>query len=105
MRNGLRRVKLRAGTGCRWVTNVLSDGLWPHPFVLLGAMAAATSRVALMTATANNLVRSPVETAQAAITLNDLSQGRFALGLGAGWNRNRIEAMGIEFPSPRARAE
>jgi alkanesulfonate monooxygenase SsuD/methylene tetrahydromethanopterin reductase-like flavin-dependent oxidoreductase (luciferase family) len=68
-------------------------------------MAAATSRVALMTATANNLVRSPVETAQAAITLNELSNGRFALGLGAGWHRNEIEAMGIDFPSPRARAE
>jgi len=85
--------------------HVLSDRLLPHPFVLLGAMATATSRVELMTATANNLVRSPVETAQAALTLHELSGGRFALGLGAGWQRDELEASGIAYPSPRERAE
>jgi alkanesulfonate monooxygenase SsuD/methylene tetrahydromethanopterin reductase-like flavin-dependent oxidoreductase (luciferase family) len=85
--------------------HVVSDRLLPHPFALLGAMAAATSRVELMTATANNLVRSPVETAQAALTLHELSDGRFNLGLGAGWQRDEIEASGIDYPPPRQRAE
>jgi alkanesulfonate monooxygenase SsuD/methylene tetrahydromethanopterin reductase-like flavin-dependent oxidoreductase (luciferase family) len=76
-----------------------------HPFVVLGAMAAATSRVGLMTAVANNLMRSPVEAAQAAITLNEVSAGRFVLGFGAGWARHELEAAGIPFPSPRERAE
>ena len=58
-----------------------------------------------MTATANNLVRSPVETAQAALTLHELSDGRFNLGLGAGWQRDELEASGIDYPPPRQRAE
>jgi len=85
--------------------HVVSDRLLPHPFALLGAMAPATSRVELMTATANNLVRSPVETAQAALTLHELSDGRFNLGLGAGWQRDELEASGIDYPPPRQRAE
>ncbi len=84
--------------------HVLSARLLPHPFVVLGAMASATSRVELMTAMANNLMRSPVETAQAAITLNEMSGGRFVLGLGAGWQRDELEAIGIDFPPPRERA-
>src|SRR4051794_9931178 len=85
--------------------HILSGELLPHPFVLLGAMASATKRVQLMTATANNLMRSPVETAQAAITLSELSNGRFELGLGAGWLRSELEAIGIDFPQPRVRAQ
>lgn len=84
--------------------HVLGTGLLPHPFALLGAMAAATNSVELMTAMANNLVRSPVETAQAALTLNDMSSGRFALGFGAGWARAEIEAIGLDYPPASERA-
>ena len=64
--------------------HVLGTGLLPHPFALLGAMACGDEQRGAMTAMANNLMRSPVETAQAALTLNDMSGGRFALGSGPG---------------------
>ncbi|MEN3976989.1 TIGR03621 family F420-dependent LLM class oxidoreductase [Emcibacter sp. SYSU 3D8] len=38
-----------------------------------------------------------------AMTLDFLSDGRFELGLGAGWIRNEYEAMGIPFPSAGTR--
>ncbi|MGE0666969.1 MAG: TIGR03621 family F420-dependent LLM class oxidoreductase [Sphingomonadales bacterium] len=38
-----------------------------------------------------------------AMTLDFLSDGRFELGLGAGWIRNEYEAMGIPFPGPGTR--
>ena len=84
--------------------HITSGGFWEHPFIALGAMAAATSRVRMMTAMANNLLRSPVEVAQAALTLHQLSGGRFELGLGAGWQREEIDGIGFAYPAPRDRA-
>ena len=84
--------------------HVTSGGMWAHPLVVLGAMAAATTRVRLATSFSNNLVRSPVEFAQAAATLQSVSAGRFEAGLGAGWHRGEIEAMGLAYPAPAQRA-
>jgi alkanesulfonate monooxygenase SsuD/methylene tetrahydromethanopterin reductase-like flavin-dependent oxidoreductase (luciferase family) len=78
-------------------------GAW-HPFSALGAMAAVTERVTLTTAYANNLMRSPVECAQAALSLHALSAGRFQVGLGAGWAKDEIVASGLEYPTSRERA-
>lgn len=53
------------------------------PFVPLAAAAAVTSRVRLASGIALAFVRSPFETALAAMDLDRLSNGRFTLGLGA----------------------
>jgi probable F420-dependent oxidoreductase len=53
------------------------------PFVPLAAAAAVTSRVRLASGIALAFVRSPFETAVAAMDLDRLSNGRFTLGLGA----------------------
>jgi alkanesulfonate monooxygenase SsuD/methylene tetrahydromethanopterin reductase-like flavin-dependent oxidoreductase (luciferase family) len=53
-------------------------------FSLVAAMAAATSRIRLETAVIATLTRSPALLAMGAVTLADLSSGRFVLGLGAG---------------------
>ena len=45
-------------------------GVQWHPFSAPGAMAVGTKRVSLTTAYANNLMRSPVEYAQAALSLH-----------------------------------
>ena len=79
-------------------------GAW-HPFAALGAMAVVTTRVSLTTAYANNLMRSPVEYAQAALSLHALSGGRFQVGLGAGWAKGEIIASGLEYPTSRERAQ
>jgi probable F420-dependent oxidoreductase len=52
------------------------------PFVPLAAAAAVTSRIQLATGIAIAFVRSPVETAMAAMDLDRISDGRFTLGLG-----------------------
>ncbi|WP_244332300.1 TIGR03857 family LLM class F420-dependent oxidoreductase [Gordonia polyisoprenivorans] len=52
--------------------------------VLCGALAAATTRLGLATAATNHTTRHPVVTATMAATLDEVSSGRFALGLGRG---------------------
>lgn len=70
----------------------------PHVWVAATEMALATSRITISTAFANNLVRSPVEFAQAALTLQRASKGRFEAGLGAGWDQLELDAIGVRFP-------
>jgi alkanesulfonate monooxygenase SsuD/methylene tetrahydromethanopterin reductase-like flavin-dependent oxidoreductase (luciferase family) len=78
---------------------------YPHLWVTLATFAAATSRVRLTPAFANNLFRSPIEFAQAALQMQAVSAGRFEAGLGAGWERAEAEAAGIEYPSAGERAD
>ncbi len=53
------------------------------PFVPLAAAAAVTTRVRLASGIALAFVRSPFETAMAALDMDRISGGRFTLGLGA----------------------
>lgn len=70
----------------------------PHVWVTATEMALATSRVTVATSFANNLLRSPVEFAQASLALQRASGGRFEAGLGAGWDQAELEATGVRFP-------
>jgi probable F420-dependent oxidoreductase len=56
--------------------------LYGPPFLPLAAAAAVTTRIQLATGIAIAFVRSPVETAMAAMDLDRISDGRFTLGLG-----------------------
>ena len=76
---------------------------YPHVFATAAAMAAATDQILITTSFANNLFRSPVEFAQAAMTLQMLSNGRFEAGIGAGWAEHEMLAMGLEYPDPSVR--
>lgn len=77
---------------------------YPHVWVTATAMAMATTDVTIATAFANNLMRSPVEVAQAALQLHAISGGRFELGLGAGWANDEITGSGLTYPPPGVRA-
>ncbi len=77
---------------------------FPHVWVTAAAMAQATSTITITTAFVNNLFRSPVEVAQAALQLQNVADGRFELGLGAGWARAEMEQAGLTYPEPRDRA-
>ncbi len=52
------------------------------PVVILSSIAARTSRIELGTAVYHIFARTPVTTGYLAATLNELSRGRFILGLG-----------------------
>lgn len=84
---------------------LLSDRLWPHMWVFASAAAVATERVFITTAFANNLMRHPVEFAQAAIGMQAVSNGRFEAGLGAGWAAGELESLGLGLPLPAERVE
>ena len=87
-----------------WHGVCASDHLWvgttryPHVFVAATQMACSTTRVKITTSFCNNLFRSPVEFAQAALSLQAAANGRFEAGLGAGWLQDEIEAMGDVYP-------
>ncbi|WP_431947450.1 LLM class flavin-dependent oxidoreductase [Micromonospora marina] len=62
----------------------LRDGPWFGTFPLLAAAACATTRIRLGTLVTSPNFRHPVPTAKDAITIDDVSGGRFTLGVGAG---------------------
>lgn len=76
----------------------------PHVFTTLTRMAIATAQVTLMSAFANNMVRSPVEFAQASLSVQQAAGGRFWAGLGAGWARAEVEGAGLRYPDRGERA-
>jgi 5,10-methylenetetrahydromethanopterin reductase len=71
-----------AGFGGVWVGD--SPALWRELYVLLGAAAVRTGRVRLGPAVTNPVTRHLAVTASALRTLQELSGGRAALGLGLG---------------------
>jgi G6PDH family F420-dependent oxidoreductase len=68
---------------------LVSQGHAGYAWTMLGAVAALTSRVELMTYVTSPIQRyHPAVVAQKAATLQILSDGRFTLGLGSGENLN-----------------
>ncbi len=49
--------------------------------------------------------RRPVDVGRMAAQIDQLSGGRFVMGLGAGWNQPEHDAYGLDFPSTRERFE
>jgi G6PDH family F420-dependent oxidoreductase len=82
-----------------------SQGHSPAAWTVLGAIAARTQRVGLVTAVTCPSIRyHPATIAQSAATLAILSNGRFTLGLGAGENLNE-HVVGNGWPSPHERQD
>jgi probable F420-dependent oxidoreductase len=77
--------------------NLATTTEFPDPFVALGAMAAATSRLRVMSAVVVAPLRHPVLLAKATSTVAAISGGRFDLGVGAGWMREEFDAVGVPF--------
>lgn len=72
----------QAGLGGVWVGD--SPVLWRELYVLLGAAAERSGRIRLGPAVTNPVSRHAAVTASALMTLQELSGGRAALGLGLG---------------------
>jgi len=66
----------------RGVHGIFAPQVYGPPFVTLAAIAAVTEKVQLASGIAIAPVRSPFETAMAAIDVDRISNGRFILGLG-----------------------
>ena len=71
-------------------------GVW-ESMAVLGALADATARVELGPLVLCTPFRNPGMIAWAANTLDEISGGRFVLGLGAGWHQPEFDGFGFQF--------
>jgi alkanesulfonate monooxygenase SsuD/methylene tetrahydromethanopterin reductase-like flavin-dependent oxidoreductase (luciferase family) len=74
-------------------------------WALLAAIAASTDRVGLGPLVACAAFHPPGVLARMAAAVDEVSAGRFVLGIGAGWNETEFRAFGIPFEHRAARFE
>jgi probable F420-dependent oxidoreductase len=70
---------------------------WLDPFLTLTYAAAVTRRIRLATGICLVPEHNPLILAKQIATLDRLSGGRFALGVGIGWSADEFAAIGIPF--------
>jgi probable F420-dependent oxidoreductase len=106
--DGIRRVAEAAeelGFDSVWATEhviVGPEAVNPYgrvyaPLVTLGWIAGWTERVGLGTSILLVPLHNPMLLAKEVATLQELSGGRFTLGVGMGWHRDEYEFIGVEF--------
>lgn len=93
------RAAEKAGFDQFWVSNDLFLRSAP---VILSAVATATERIEIGTCILNPYTMHPAEIAMFAATLDELSGGRFNLGISAG-AQDFIGWLGLDFDRPRTR--
>ena len=74
-------------------------------FSVLAALAASTSRLRLGSLVTPTTVNHPALIANRAATIDRISNGRFVLGMGAGWQVNEHRAFGIELFDAKSRVD
>lgn len=85
-----------------WVDDKGASGF---AFSTLGAIAATTSKIKMITGVTTPIFRyHPAIVAQAAATIDRISNGRFELGIGTGENINEAP-LGFEFSNYKERSE
>jgi probable F420-dependent oxidoreductase len=75
------------------------------PLVTLGWIAGWTERIGLGTSIVLVPLHNPMHLAKQVATLQELSGGRFTLGVGVGWHKDEYGFMGIEFAGRGRRAD
>ena len=97
------------GISAAWLSDHLSDATAERngpAFESLTLAAALARRVAgkfVGIAVIANTLRHPAVLAKAATVLDNVTGGRFILGLGAGWHEGEHDAFGIPLPPLRER--
>src|SRR5439155_16031534 len=99
------------------------DSIWATEHLLVGAeaasrinrtldalgtlawLAARTGRIRLGTSIVILPLHHPVRLAKEAATLQELSSGRFALGIGVGWHEDEFGFLGVGFDDRGRRAD
>jgi probable F420-dependent oxidoreductase len=81
------------------------DGRVYDPLVTLGWIAGWTERIGLGSSIVLVPLHNPMHLAKEVATLQELSGGRFTLGVGMGWHRPEFEFMGVEFKGRGRRAD
>jgi F420-dependent oxidoreductase-like protein len=81
------------------------DGPVLECWTALAGLAALTTRLKLASLVCGNTYRHPAVLANMAATVDQISVGRFTLGLGAGWQENEHTAYGMDFGDVRSRLD
>jgi probable F420-dependent oxidoreductase len=79
-------------------------GPW-DAWTTLAALAASTERVRLGPLVACAAFHPPGILARMAASIDEVSRGRFVLGIGAGWNETEFRAFGVPFGERATRFE
>jgi F420-dependent oxidoreductase-like protein len=84
---------------------IFSDRTGPclEGWITLTALAQATQRLRVGVLVTGMPYRHPSVLANMAATLDIVSGGRLELGLGAGWNQDEADALGIDLPPLKER--
>jgi len=75
----------------------------PDAFIQLAGIARDIPDIHLVMLVTPITFRHPAVIAKMAVTLDEMSGGRFALGIGTGWMDREHEVFGFEYPSMKER--
>lgn len=75
----------------------MDDGWIPRPMILAAASAAVTKKIRVGTDITLIALHHPVATAEEASVIDNLSGGRFILGVGLGWMPNEYAGFGVPY--------
>ena len=81
------------------------DGPMLECFSVLSGLAAVTSRMRLGSLVTPTTMNHPALIANRAASIDNISGGRFVLGMGAGWQINEHQAFGIELFGAKDRVD
>lgn len=70
----------------------------PDPFTFLGAAAGAAKKLVLGTGICLVPENNPIRLAKQVATIDRLSNGKFLMGIGAGWLRGESDIFKVDFP-------
>ena len=87
------------------VADHFTEGWSLEPMIALTAAAMATRTLRLQTGVLGNDYRHPVLVHRMAATLDQLSEGRFTLGIGAGWLISDYLSAGLKLDEPAVRID
>ncbi len=80
----------RMGYDSVWVGDSITSKPRLEPLAVMAALAARTNRVKIGTAVMLNALRHPVHLAHSIATIDNISDGRIILGVGAGRGNNQM---------------
>ena len=102
-RQALEQVKLaeEVNFNSAWIAehHFLEDGFCPSSIVAASAMAAVTKRIKIGTCALLLPIHNTVQVAEDAAIVDNISNGRFILGIGMGYNKEEFDGVKIFFES------